>query len=128
MADYQEGRIKFTFDESLPLIRAEDCSFYRKTFQTFCGGCKEMDFIFYDPEDKCLWFLEVKDYRTKRRAKSIELVDEIAQKTRDSLAFLFAGRTNSNEAPGAKEVKWFMQKAGDYTKIRIALHLEDSPT
>ena len=101
-------------------------SFYTRHFQGFCGGCKEMDFLTYDPTDRVSWFVEVKDYRVDQRNKQGDLADEIAQKTRDVLAMLpVAGvRDNGISQKGCLQVRDFWNQARGAIKMRIVLHCE----
>lgn len=119
---FQEGRVRFEFPENWKVLRAGTSSYYTKHFQKLAGGCKEMDFLLYDPTNSTLWLLEVKDYQTNRRTKTQELWDEVAVKSRDSLALLMAGLVKDNGDP--PEVLEFTQKAQRARKIRIALHLD----
>lgn len=119
---FTEGRIRFDFPDDWKVCRPEKSAFYTRQFQNFCGGCKEIDFLMLEPEPQTLWLLEVKDYTTNSRKKSLDLLDEIAIKARDVLALLLAGAANDpqpNDGVGA-----FMMEGGLPRKIRVVLHLE----
>jgi exopolysaccharide biosynthesis protein len=81
-----------------------------------------MDFILYEPVDQVLWLLEVKDYTTSPRMKNQCIFEEIAEKTRDSLALLLAGSVR--DAPSNAGVGAFMNNCATLRDIKIVLHLE----
>ena len=91
MSKIIEGDLTFCFPDDWQVTKFDGWSFYRNQFQQVCGGAKAIDILALAP-DYCLWLIEVKDYRQQRRAKTIELTDEIAYKVRDSLAALVAAR------------------------------------
>jgi hypothetical protein len=119
---FVEGKIRFDFPDDWKVCRPEKSSFYNRHFQNFCGGCKEVDFLLLEPGPQTLWLLEVKDYTSSARKKSLELLDEIALKARDVLALLLAAAANDprpNRGVGA-----FIAESGLPAKIRVVLHLE----
>lgn len=118
---FKEGRIQFGFPDDWLVCRPEKCSYYTKHFQRLAGS-KEMDFILFEPDEKRLWLLEVKDYTTNKRSKQGDLFDEIAIKSRDSMALLLAGAVKddvSNHGIGQ-----FMATCLIPRSIRVILHLE----
>lgn len=114
----QEGRLLFEFPYGWEVSKYDQWSFYKNRFKDCCNGNKGVDFVAFS-SDKCLWLIEVKDYRNDRRTKEIYLWDEVALKTRDTLAGLVAAKmaTDHSEHGLAKE----LLKAA---KIRVVLHLE----
>ena len=70
-----------------------------------------------DP-DHCLWAIEVKDYRQHPCVKTLDLIDEVACKVRDSLAALVAARVNANDAEEQELSRVALER------IRVVLHLE----
>lgn len=96
-------------------------SFYRRQFQNCCGGNKAVDFLAYDPGERTLWLVEIKDYRQYRRSKDekISLWDEVATKVRDTLAGLFAVKVNQQD----KEAL-FGKLAARAKRLKVVLHLE----
>lgn len=119
---FVEGKIRFDFPDEWKVCRPEKSAFYTRHFQSFCGGSKEIDFLLLEPDSPTLWLLEVKDYTSTSRKKSLDLLDEIAIKARDVLALLLAGAANDplpNRGVGA-----FMIEGGLPVKIRVVLHLE----
>lgn len=119
MSKIIEGDLTFCFPDDWQVTKFDRWSFYRNQFQQVCGGAKAIDILALAP-DYCLWLIEVKDYRQQRRAKTIELTDEIAYKVRDSLAALVAARVNANDVDEKQQA----QQALKAHKIRIVLHLE----
>ncbi len=121
-----EGAVTFAFPDAWTICRPEECTFYSKHFQSFCGGAREMDFLAYDPAGRVLWLVEVKDYRSNARGKDMSVWDEIALKTRDSLALLPAAGANDHSSatsygPGLRE---FWQKCRSFSRVRVVLHCE----
>ena len=123
--DFTEGSLNFSFPDSWRVCRPETCSFYDRRFKSFCGGCKEMDFLAYDPAGT-LWLIEVKDYQVHPRLKESELADEVAQKTRDVLAMLpVAGlRDGGMSTPGHLQAGDFWRDAAAASDLRVVLHCE----
>lgn len=119
---YQENRIRFEFPDGWKVLRPEKASYYTRHFQNFAGGCKEMDFILFEPANRVLWLLEVKDYTSNPRTKTQCVFEEIAEKIRDSLALLLAGSVRGDSANGG--VRSFMDVCAIPNDIKIALHLE----
>jgi len=122
MPIHDEGRIRFDFPPAWQVCRPEKTAYHKRHFQTFAGGCKEMDFVLFEPASRTLWLLEVKDYRTDPRIKPLELSAEVAQKSRDALALLLGGAASDDE--GNQGVGAFIRGAGLPVAIRVALHLE----
>jgi hypothetical protein len=119
MTSIREGDITFGFPPAFRVVKFDDWVFYKSQFQSACGGCKAVDFVVCDGIE-CLWLIEVKDYRRHERTKLIDLADEIAAKTRDSLAALVAGKCNANDL-GEKA---FARKCLRCERLRVVLHLE----
>lgn len=119
---HDEGRIRFDFPESWRVCRPEKTSYHKRHFQNFAGGCKETDFVLFDPASSTLWLLEVKDYRTNPRTKPMDLCAEVALKSRDVLALLLAGAVSDDQAN--QGIGAFIRGTGLPVSIRVALHLE----
>lgn len=121
-----EGSLSFRFPSTWILCRPQDTSYYKRHFQSFCTGCKEMDFLAFDPDAKVLWLIEVKDYRVYQRTKQKDLAEEVACKTRDVLAMLPAGgmRDNATLPAGRIQIRDFWQSIKEMTNIRVVLHCE----
>ncbi|MGA7501124.1 MAG: hypothetical protein WBX00_30700 [Isosphaeraceae bacterium] len=143
MQSLTEGRFTFKFPDGVEAAKLDDWGFYRNQFQKLgatlrvpCGHCgaelrckqcesaktlgiKSVDFLVVDTKGSC-WLIEVKDYRTTRRTKTVDLADEIALKVRDSLAMLAAASRNASHA----EERDLARAALETRHIRIVLHLE----
>ena len=119
MPSITEGALTFQFPDDWLIAKFDAWSFYRNQFQQVCGGAKAID-MFAIASNHCVWAIEIKDYRGHRRAKTIELTDEVACKVRDSLAALVAARVNANDE-GEKQMS---SAALACNRIRVVLHLE----
>lgn len=119
MPTITEGNLSFSFPNAWEASKFDEWRFYKKQFQSVCGGAKAVDVIAVEP-NTCLWKIEVKDYRQHRRTKSIDLAEEIATKVRDSMAALMAAQVNANDG----DEKRIAGKAVRCPRIRIVLHLE----
>jgi hypothetical protein len=119
---FQEGRVEFSFPDTWLVLRPEKASYYKRHFQNFAGGCKEMDFILFDPTANVLWLLEVKDYTTNPRKKTQCVLEEVVEKSRDSLALLYAGAICDNAS--APSVGDFAKSSWVPSKVRVVLHLD----
>lgn len=147
MTEITEGRLTFQFPEGWNVTKYDDWSFYKNQFQKLGGivvpcskprcsgtftcdqcdtkysGVKAIDILAIE-RTVCCWCIEIKDYRSNRRTKVIQLADEIALKVRDTLSALAAARINANDADE-------QQAASDALRcprIRVVLHLEQPPT
>jgi hypothetical protein len=119
---FQEGRVSFDFPDGWRVLRPQEASYYRRHFQSFAGGAKECDFLLFEPHHRILWMVEVKDYTTQPRSKTTDLMREVAQKVRDSLALLVSAAANDTTDPA---------KAGAFARavlppagLRVVLHLD----
>jgi hypothetical protein len=123
---FTEGSLSFTFPDSWLLCRPQDLAFYSRQFQSFCGGCKEIDFIAYDPLTKTLWLLEVKDFRISGRLKPTSLHEEMAEKVRDTLALIVSGGLSSmsHDDPATTTLKGLWTHIRRAANVRVALHCE----
>lgn len=121
MTAITEGRLTFTFPANAQVFKYDDMSFYRNQFIKMADGIKAMDLAYIDGQT--FWLIEVKDYRVHQRTKSIDLVDEIASKLRNTLAGLWAAKCNANN----QEEKQLATAAIDTRQIRVVLHLEETP-
>lgn len=119
MPSITEGQLTFQFPNDWQASKFDEWSFYRNQFQRVCGGTKAIDVLAIQPR-VCIWMIEVKDYRTHRRTKAIDLPNEVAIKVRDSLAALVAAKANANDA-GEKAMAIAALKC---RRVQIVLHLE----
>lgn len=116
-----EDKLAHDFPDAWSVTKYDDWAFYRNQFQNCCGGNKAMDFLGYDPTERTLWMVELKDYRQFSRTKDDKtpLWDEVALKARDTLAGIFA----ASAKPGSED-SVFADAAMKACKLRIILHLE----
>jgi hypothetical protein len=126
MQAFDEGLLRFEFPENWQVCKLDETSFFRKRFQSFAKepdgkGSKSVDFVGYGPGQGQveLWLIEVKDYRVEPRRKSNDLLLEIAQKVRDSLACIHAMASVAGGSSNA-----FAKRALRKHRLRIVLHLE----
>ncbi len=118
MVAITEGQLTFTFPVGADACQYDNWAFYRNQFNNAFGGTKAMDLLYIDNDQT--WLIEIKDYRTNPRTKTVELGDEIAIKVRDTLAGLAAGKCNANDAGEKRLAKLALRK----DKLRVVLHLE----
>ena len=127
-----EGQLTFDFPDGWRICRLGETSYYSRHFQGFCssagsgGGCKEVDFLAYDPKERVLWLVEVQDYRVQQRTKPIDVADEIAVKARDSLALLRLApiRDTTASESGRCQAGDFARSSKSATNVRVVLHCE----
>lgn len=124
--DFTEGSLAFSFPDEWLVCRPEESSYYAGQFQKFCDGCKEMDFLAYNPETRTLWLIEVKDYRVHQRTKQQHLADEVAHKARDILAMLPAAkaRDHTHSEDGKLQAGDFSRRSRSHSELRVVLHCE----
>jgi len=122
MITMQVEGLSFHFPDSWTVTQYDAWPFYKNRFKDACGGSKAIDLLALNPEDKTLWLIEVKDYRLHPREKVIELSDEIALKSRDTLAGLVAARFNGEEPE-----RTHAQRSLQARSLRIVFHLEQPP-
>lgn len=125
MTEIEEGGLTFSFPDHCEAGKYDEWSFYREQFQSAAGGSKAVDMLCI--ADDVAWLIEVKDYRHHRRAKAIDLCDEVAMKVRDTLAGLAAASANAD----SEYERNMARRALAARRWRVALHLEqpagDSP-
>jgi len=117
------GDLTFQFPDGWLVMQYDEWPFYKNRFKDACGGNKAVDLLALNPDDRTLWLIEVKDYRRHPREKMIELWDEIALKSRDTLAGLVAVRFAGEEPERAQA-----QRALRARRLRIVFHLEQPTT
>jgi hypothetical protein len=124
--NFREGALTFSFPNHWEICRPEFSSFYDRHFSNFCDGCKEVDFLAFDPQHDTIWFIEVKDYRVHQRLKETHLADEVARKTRDVIAMLPVARIRDNGISSAQQLEAgdFWRRAMNAASLRVVLHCE----
>ncbi len=123
MTSIREGNLKYKFNAGWSVAKYDDWAFYRNQFLN-CGGRgnKGVDILAMPQDDKILWMIEVKDYSTHRRDKGKgPLSSEVAQKTLDTLAGIFAASVNAVD-----NEQEFARRAIKAKQIRVVLHLQQS--
>ena len=110
----------FSFPSDWQVAKYDETAFYRQQFQSFAGGSQAVDIVALAGE--VLWLIEVKDYRRRKREKSIGLADEVALKVRSTLAGLATARVRAND----DSERQFARRAMLASQLRVALHLEQS--
>ncbi len=121
MKQIPEEELTFSFPDNAQVYKYDDTKFYRNQFIKMADGIKAMDLAYIDGQT--CWLIEVKDYRAHQRTKPSELPDEIADKLRNTLAGLWAAKCNAND----QDEKRFAAAAIKAKRIRVVLHLEESP-
>ena len=120
MTTIQIDKLEFSFPEDWQVTKYDDWAFYQRHFKDCCTGNKGVDLLAFDPHTRTLWLLEVKDYRLHRREKQARIWDEIAQKTRDTLAGLMAAQVNSS----ASDERVYARRSVRARKLRVVFHFE----
>ena len=113
-----EDNLTFTFPNAAQSSKYDDWSFYRNQFNNAFGGSKAIDIIF--TEAQVVWLIEIKDYRSNRRTKPVDLGEEVAHKVRDTLVGLAAAKCNANDP----DEKRFARESLRKNKFCVVLHLE----
>ena len=119
MTSLSEMDLTFSFPDSWRATKYDGWPYYQNRFKDRCLGSKAVDFLAIAPYRKTLWLIEVKDYRSHRRAKDISMWDEMALKVKDTLAGLVASKMDATH-----DQHQFAADCLDATRIRVVLHLE----
>ena len=122
MTEIDVEGLKFCFPHSWNATKYDDWSFYRNQFQRIGSGLKAVDMIALNHD--AIWMIEVKDYRLHRRAKTINVDQEFAEKVICSLSALLPAKANANNA----EERGFASRSLVLARIRLVLHLEQPAT
>lgn len=116
--EISEGLLTFTFPSGAVASKYDDWPHYRNQFNNAFGGTKAVDLVYAAPD--VAWLIEVKDYRTQPRTKTIDLANEVALKVRDTLAGLVSAKHRANNADEKVVATAFLSRP----RIRVVLHLE----
>lgn len=112
--------LQFAFPDDWTLGRYDDLCFYKNQIRSMWQGINTVDLIAVDTERRrSLWFIEVKDYRRKRRTKPSDLPDEVARKVYDSSAAMLPAKAHA-----VSEEQAVAKKACGARDLRVVLHLE----
>lgn len=114
-----EGDLTFSFPDDCDVQKYDDWPVYKNRLQGAFGSLKAVDFICY--QNKEAWFIEIKDYRSHDRQKTMDLIEEISWKIRDTVVGLVA---ISQTAPDQADKK-FAKKILSAKKMHIIFHLEE---
>ncbi len=121
MTKVHEGAYHYAFPSGWIVVRLQEDDFYRRHFQGFNGGSKEVDFAALDAKAACLWLMEAKDYSLHPRSKPGDVIEEVASKVRDSLACIEAMKISAGSNAYSRSVAEALSKA---QSCRVAFHLE----
>ncbi len=121
MINVQVNGLTFTFLAPWKVSKYDDSAFYRNQFSKMWNGIKAVDLLAI--ENQVTWFIEVKDYRSSRRTKVLDLADEVAQKVFSTLAAMLPAKVNAS----VTEERDFAGEVVNATQLRIVLHLEQPP-
>ncbi|XZN98928.1 MAG: hypothetical protein ACM65K_11905 [Microcoleus sp.] len=118
MANIEVDGFIFTFPDSWKVSKYDDWAFYRNQFSKIKNGIKAVDLLAI--ENQVTWLIEVKDYRTSRREKTVDLWEEVAQKVFCTLAAMLPAKINAS----ANDERDFAGEVLKATRLRVVLHLE----
>lgn len=118
MIEIKEENLTFSFTEQCEAAKYDEWEFYKKRFQSIKEGTKAVDIVCLVPGTA--WLIEVKDYRKHERTKPSDLVDEIAEKVRDTLSGLAAASANAENGDEQEVAKRALRRR----HWRVVLHLE----
>lgn len=119
MITVSEGKHTLQFPDGWLVEHYDRWPFYRNQFQSSCGGNKGADFLALEPDGETFWLIEIKNYDHQDRNKELELWNEIALKSRDTLAGLVATWFN-----GVDPHRQYARRYLRARKLRIVFHLE----
>ncbi len=118
MQSHEVDGVTFTFSHGWQVTKFDDWSFYRNQYSRMHDGIKALDLLAQDTA-KCLWLIEVKDYRQHPRTKPSALDQEVAAKIENTLAALMPARCNAISAEAKLAQQLLSSK-----RLRVVLHLE----
>ncbi len=111
--------LTFEFPDGWPVIKYDDCHFYRNGPRK-PEGTKAVDILAIGPRG--LFVIEATDFRGDRIEDKPKLVQECAQKIRDSLAILYGAHSH-----GDRELEVFCHYlfSGPSGEIKVILVVEE---
>ena len=127
MLEYQEGLLTFKFPEEYVVSKYDDSQFYQNNFKKL-PETKEVDFVIVKNSQQIV-LIEVKDFRNsrienKQRLSSGDLMIEVAQKVRDTLAGLYVSALTHKDK--LKEIYTTLFYS-PLPQIEVVLFLEEDP-
>lgn len=125
MTRIEEGYLDFKFGDKWRVLKFDEHPDYENV-SGIVNGTKGVDFVGIFNE-KTLYFIEVKDFRgdriqNKDRISKGELLIEVAQKVRDSIACIIASSRTSNKENNLLPYAKFL--CNHQKDIRVILWLE----
>jgi hypothetical protein len=93
--EFIEKKICLRFPNEYYVLEYDKTKFYRETINTAIQNTKGVDYIVKN--NNKLIFIEISDYRGKNPPPHANLVDEVMQKTRDSIVGLFSAQINEEQ-------------------------------
>lgn len=129
MTIFDEGNLRFQFGERWQVIKLDDSDVYRMGIEHI-DGTKAVDFVGILDEQE-IYLIEVKDFRghrieNKNRVLKGELLIEVAQKVRDSVACIVATSRTHNE-PFWNLVNQLFRDARKQLRIVLWFESDQSP-
>jgi hypothetical protein len=120
---FEEGRLRFEFDDSWFVVKYDNHPDYRKIERL--DGTKAVDFIAIN-RDSVLFLIEVKDIRGHRienrdRLRTAELAIEVGQKVRDTLAGIVGAHHRGKREAWERVV---VRLTSQEPSVRVLLWLE----
>ncbi|NME52226.1 hypothetical protein [Desulfovibrio piger] len=112
--------LSFVFPTGWKTTKFDDLTFYRNHFLKMHDGIKAVDIVAISPNGATLWLIEVKDFRRKRREKSLPLYEEIWQKVFATLAALLPTSVNAS----TDREQQFAKFALKVSKVRVVFQGE----
>lgn len=126
MPTIDEGHLRFCFPDDWLVEKYDDTSFYRNQFIRCHDGIKAVDIVAFNPQDRKLFLIEIKDYRFgENTIIPSDLPNAVCCKITMTLAGIFAASLNANDSDERAN-------AGEFLKcctMQTVLHIEanDSP-
>lgn len=121
----QEGKLQFQFPSDWQVCKYDDKNHFYQNHISQCQGTKAVDILAWSGNQ--LFMIEAKDFRgdrinNKERITKGELVTEVAQKVRDTIAGLYGAYRCFNE-----ELQPFYHQLffGKRQQVKVVLLLEE---
>lgn len=122
MKCFEEGKLAFDFGDGWEVLDFDKLPDYRKA-SLMLPGTKGVDFLGIYGDD--LYLIEVKDFRGRKIADEENLLLEVAQKMRDTLACILAFYRTSNRDKDWQPYFDLLRKKE--TRIKVVFWLEKVP-
>lgn len=109
----------FTFPDGWDAGKFDDWAFYRQQFSRQGNGLKAVDAIAVDPH-RCIFLIEVKDYRHPETEKPSQLPSAIADKVIHTLAAMLPAKIHAV----VPEERRLAERALKCVSLRVVVHVE----